>query len=278
MTKSRVLHIVCALAAVLRAGHPATAEPLNVAPGSDPGGTAVGVLTSPFPLDSADVIQILARDGEGVAIGWDFSRQAENSNSDTRIATTAPIPEVVPALTAKSELRLVPTFIDRLRPTTWAQAVAFLAQTPARIVVVPFSTSAETDWVAFRAAAEHFPNLLFVVPAQSTNTDAVQETAAPDALGYPAKFRLANVLSISATVHPNADVVLALPSDTPTPDSALAATVKALLFCPADQDVPQPAMSKLDALAKLGMLGRPQETDVPSEGPRPITPCPAALN
>lgn len=278
MIKFRHLHLVCVAVAVVLANRPVDAEPLNVAPGSDPGGIAVAVILPPFPLGSAVVREKLARDGEGVAIGWDFSKRPKSSEAGVSNTEYQPAPQIVTALTGRSNIRLVPAFVDRLRPSTWAQAIAFIARTPARIVVIPFATDTESDWVAFRAAAEYFPNLLFVVPAQISDRKPGDEAKTDDALGYPAKFHLPNVLSVSASAIPEADLVLVMPSNTATSEVALAVTVKALLFCTSAGGLPASAMSKLEALAKLGALNTPQANNPPNRGPRSVTPCTEALD
>ena len=256
------------------------AEPLNVAPGSDPGGSPVSIVSPPFSLGSAAIQEKLARDGEGVAIGWDFSQRPKSSGTGTHDKTEHHVPQIVTALIARSKLRLVPAFVDRLRPSTLAQAIAFIARTPARIVIIPFATNIEADWIAFRAAAEHFPNLLFVVPAQISNRQSGEnDVNTENELGYPAKFHLPNVLSVSTLARSDADVILAVPSKTTTSDVALAVTVKALLFCtPTAGEIPTAVISKLEALAKLGTLHTPQTNRSSAQGPSPITPCADALN
>ncbi len=277
MTKSCLRHLLGALLPVLIASSPILAEPLNVAPGSDPGGTAIAVITPPFHLVDSDVSHKLARDGEGVAIGWDFSKRPKSSEGGSAIQDTAAAPEIVRTLAGRQNIRIVSAFIDRLRPASWAQAVAFVAQTPARIVVVPFATAAENDWVAFRAAAEHFPNLLFILPAQSTDKVDKGETATGDGLAYPAAFHLANVLSVSTRSLADTDVVLTTPSPATT-DAALALAVNTLLFCPSTHETTQPPMSKLEAMAKFGSLNTSLRRKAPTLGPPPITPCTEAYN
>jgi len=279
VTKLCRLNLVCAgVVLFLLASRPVGAEPLNVAPGSDPGGVAVAVITTPFALGSKSISQSLARDGEGVAIGWDFSKRPKSSETNADLPTPQTVPQVITVLTGGSKTRLVPAFVDRLRPSTWAQAVAFIARTPARIVMIPFATNTEADWIAFRAAAEHFPDLLFVVPARSSDNNAEEEAKTPGALSYPAQFHLSNVLSVSATANPNADIVLALPSDKAATDVALGVTIKTLLLCPSQNEITEPAMSKLEALAKLGTLGTSQTKTAPQQGSQSVTPCAKALN
>ncbi len=264
---------------------PVRSQPLNVPPGQDPGSTAIAVITPPFQLNAANVVATLARDGEGIAIGWDFSKRPKTAQRQSVSQGTSATPDIVTSLARQQNLRLVATFVDPLRPETWAQAVAFVAQTPARIVLIPFATTAERDWIAFRAAAEHFQNLLFIVPAQSTD-DAIgagAETGAGQSVGakpaYPAAFHLSNVLSVSPHTPADADVVVATTPQSATSDAALALTVKTLLFCQAEHKMAQPSVSKLQAMAHLGTLKAPQSaTTDQMVGPPPFTPCAEALN
>lgn len=259
---------------------PVLAEPINVKPGQDPGGTAIAILSPPISLTSPEVVQKLARDGEGVAIGWDFSKRPKSSDDQANTSAQSRGASLASTLAAHGGVRLVPVFVDPLRPATWAQAVAFVAQTPARIVLVPFATTTDTDWIAFRAAAEHFPNLLFVVPAHATTgvangtpLDDVQDRDGASAV-YPAALQLANVLNVGRVASKDTDVVVATGEPGASLETALALTATSLLFCPPDKAGPSPEFTKVQALAKLGDLGTPQQNDA-THAPSSLTfrPC-----
>jgi hypothetical protein len=86
----------------------------------------------------------------------------------------------------------VPVRVDARDPASLARAVAFIAQTPARIVVVPTWGQRKEDWQPFRRAVEHFSQLLFIVAAGDDGKDLDKDPV------YPAAFALPNVLVVSA--------------------------------------------------------------------------------
>lgn len=278
MTSRCLLKFTCVVVLGLGIGTSGSAEPLDIEPGQDPGGIAVAMIAEPFHIGQVDISEKLARDGEGVAIGWNFSNRPNSSDVDVTEKSLPATSALATTLATRSGLRFVPVFVDPLRPTTWAQAVAFVAQTPARIVVVPFATDMETDWVAFRAAAEHFPQLLFIVPAQSMDREATDQSTPKNELSYPAALQLANVLSVSAPGIVGGDIAINVGSETATPDMVLALTVKALLFCPSSNDNTEPEWSKVEALTKLSTLTTAQPTPLPPSATPVITPCGEALN
>jgi hypothetical protein len=67
-----------------------------------------------------------------------------------------------------------------------------VAQTPARIVVVPMWSSNKTGWDPFRQAATHFADLLFIVAAGDDDKDIDIDPVWPATLGLP------NMLVVSA--------------------------------------------------------------------------------
>ncbi|MCH9765654.1 MAG: hypothetical protein K0U34_06645, partial [Alphaproteobacteria bacterium] len=151
---------------------------------------------------------------------------------------------------------------------------AFAAKTPARIVAVAFTTAVAEDWTAFRAAAEHFTDVLFVVSAD------VPQGATDTSPTYPAAFNLSNVLSVTTQNTPGADVAIAPGTQKTTQDGhtksdfALARTIKTLVMCvPGTQTLAGPN-TKLWALMGLGALVPSPEKPVTS--PLHFKPCAAA--
>jgi hypothetical protein len=212
-------------------------------PGRDPGGVAIALLGTGIDYTVPDIARRLARDGEGELIGWDL---VDNDNRPFRSGRAAPDAGAWDASATALGLamgapgrRIVPVRIDPGDARSLARAVAFLAQTPARIVVVPAWSRRQGDWEPFRDAATHFKDLLFVVPAGDDATGADREPA------WPAAFRLANALVVAAspadggTPGPageggmqTADALVALPrtetvGDPPPPRASLAAAVAA---------------------------------------------------
>src|SRR5262249_27641102 len=135
-------------------------------PGRDPGGGAVALLTTGIDYTLADVARRLARDGEGEIIGWDF---VDNDNRPhapgEATARGGEGTQIAKALGAGR--RLIPVRIGP-DPVSLARAVAFIAHTPARLVVVPMSSPIEADWEPFRQASQRFADLLFILTAGRT--------------------------------------------------------------------------------------------------------------
>jgi hypothetical protein len=162
-------------------------------PGRDPGGVAIALLTTGIDYTLPHIAQRLARDGEGELIGFDL---VDNDNrpfggDGAALATNLLDPTI--------GARLVPVRVDPRNPASLARAVAFIAQTPARIVVVPMWSPSREDWQLFRQAAERSPQLLFVVAAGDDARDLDKDPV------YPAAFALPNVVVVSAAgTGPNA--------------------------------------------------------------------------
>jgi len=193
---SRVVLAALAAALVLPAAAQQT-KPPRVPPALDPGGVAIALLSTGIDYTQADIAARLARDGEGEPIAWDF---ADNGNRPYLAS-----PNGTPANwggdgTALARVilnvreiptRLIAVRIDPDRPAALAPAVAFIARTPAAIIVVPM-WGTRADWEPFRQTAQQFPQLLFIVAAGDGNTDLDKDPV------YPAAFGLDNVLVVSA--------------------------------------------------------------------------------
>src|SRR5262245_28751980 len=120
-------------------------------PGRDPGGVAIALITTGIDYTAPHIAQRLARDGEGELIGFDL---VDNDNRPLG-AARADTPAhwggdgtvlAASILDATIGARLVPVRIDPSNSTSLARAVAFIAQTPARIVAVPMSGPRKEDW------------------------------------------------------------------------------------------------------------------------------------
>jgi hypothetical protein len=140
------------------AGVAARAEDPALAPGRDPGGTAVAVLADGFDYTRADVAKVLARDGEGEAIAWDAvdgdHRPFARSGSGTETAL---------AVAAKGGVRLVAVRVAAGDPVSLAKGVGFAAGTPARVVLVALADQERRGLDVMTAAAKRFEALLFAV-------------------------------------------------------------------------------------------------------------------
>lgn len=254
---------------------PSRAEPLDVPPGQDPGGAAVAIMTPPVDLSDDTVRQRLARDGEGVAIGWDFSVQKEPEQGNASNSQERKLHTVENVLATFANLpghRLVPVIVNPDAPLTWGEAAAFIARTPARIVVVPFTTGNESDWAAFRAAADHFQHLVFIVPANKVTT------AASNSLAYPAALNLRNVVSVATSSSVPADIALHQ-DESGSMAEMLATTVARLTECgvPGAENTGA-VFDKNEVLSLFAQTGTQPGPGGDTAGKTQGSPCPATPN
>jgi hypothetical protein len=158
--------------------------------GRDPGGTAVAFLSTGIDYTHPAIARRLARDGEGELIGWDL---VDNDNrpygkSDGRTGVNAGHDSTALVsflLGGEVPVRLVPVRINPDDPVSRARAVAFVARTPALIVLVPKSHGGRSDWEPFGQAVQHFSHLLFIVPAGDEGRDLDEHPVYPAGLGLP---------------------------------------------------------------------------------------------
>src|SRR5215475_587780 len=141
-----------------------------VPPGRDPGGIAVALIGTGIDYTLPHIVPRLARDGEGELIGWDLQDQDRRPFDQSR--GTAPSEWggdgtlLASLIVSAPTVRLVPVRIDPSDPVELAHALAFVAQTPARVVVVAMGSPSRSHWEAFRQAALRFNDVLVVVPAE----------------------------------------------------------------------------------------------------------------
>jgi hypothetical protein len=137
-----------------------------------------------------DIARRLARDGEGEPIAWDFvdndPRPYLPSPNETPPAYGGDGTLLVRTLIERSKgrIRVVPVRVDPGRPASLAQALAFVARTPARIVLVPIWSERREDWEPFKLAAEHFRSLLLIGTAGDGDRDLDRLPAFPAALTF----------------------------------------------------------------------------------------------
>jgi hypothetical protein len=233
----------CVLALTLAASAAAQSSKPPLPPGRDPGGVAIALFGTGIDYTLPEVARRLARDGEGELIGWDL---ADNGNRPFRPSADASPGAVwggdgtaLVRAVATPGRRVVPVKIDPADPRSLARATAFVARTPARIVVVPAWSRSQSDWEPFRQAALRFKDLLFVLAAGDDGKDIDREAV------WPAAFGLANAFVVTAPPPPagdpdrapnagprSIDALVALPSDSASgpslpPRTALAAVLAA---------------------------------------------------
>ena len=174
----------------------------RIIPGSDPGGVAVALIGSGVNYTLPVIASRLARDGEGDIIGLDFVDR-DNRPYDTG-PDLAPAPDggsptgTTPASVILAEApraRLVPVRLRLGEPRHLGGAMVFVASTPARVLVVAFSTANRADWEPFAQIASTPPaasKVLIVLSAGDTAVDLDKQPA------YPAGLGLANALVVTA--------------------------------------------------------------------------------
>lgn len=166
----------------------------RVPPHKDPGGVAVALMGPGIDYTLPHIAERLARDGEGEIIGWDLRdddpRPYDASQGRSPTGEGGDATALASLLVADAGLlKLVALRVDAKAPASLASAVAFVARTPTRVVVVPLWSREATTWEPFRQAALRFRHILFIA--------AAGEGADPGAL-YPAALGLENVLVLSA--------------------------------------------------------------------------------
>lgn len=161
----------------------------SVPPGRDPGGMAIALICSGVDYTLPTLAQRLARDGEGELIGWDLEdldrKPFDRSRGMARPEWGGDGTLLASLLLGAAGVRLVLVRADPGNPLSLARAIAFVAQTPARVAVLPIGSAEGADWTPFRQAAQHFKDVLIIVPAGTA--------AAP---AYPAALGLVNVLAV----------------------------------------------------------------------------------
>lgn len=166
----------------------------RVPPHQDPGGVPLVLFSAGIDYTQPHIAMRLARDGEGEPIAWDFvdnsphpfdarkgQAPAHQGGDATALASLL--------LADAVAIRLIPLRVDAHAPASLAQAVAFVAKTPARVVVVPMWSQEARDWEPFRQTALRFKRILFLVSAGDGGD--------PGRL-FPAALDLENMMTISA--------------------------------------------------------------------------------
>jgi len=147
-----------------------------VPPGRDPGGVAIGLVSTGIDYTLPSIVPRLARDGEGELIGWDMADNDRQPFDRTKGATP---PQwggdgtAVASFLLGGVVRLVPVRVDPADPGSLARAVAFMAQTPARLVLLPIADARPDALEGLRRAAVRYKSLSIILPA--AEGDAIAE-------------------------------------------------------------------------------------------------------
>lgn len=175
-----------AMALTVTAGNTKAADP-KVPPAVETGSrVAVAIITRGFDYTRPEIARLLARDGEGEVIAWDIpgeDRFPFDADGDTGL-----IADIAVHLGRDAPISLLAVKVDPDDPVSLAKALAFIARTPARTVLVPMWSSQRQDWEAFDKAARHFDRLRIVVrtcpdlPADEAVAVYPRDLALPNAL------------------------------------------------------------------------------------------------
>lgn len=253
-----------AVFAVLIAGHAsALAGDPPVPAGRDPGGRAVAFITTGVDYTKPPLAKMLARDGEGEIIGYDFvddDRRPFGQPGDSDIA------EVI--IGEGQATTLIPIRADLSATVAAGRAIKYAAETRSRIIAIsqPVTIASQANLVS--AAASHFSNHLFIVPVSHADSTATIAKAGNlilvTAAGSGGEAAAAIDADIAAPVESGGrDVTPLQPS---TAASIAAARIAALA---ARLQAIEPNLTPAAAKARIVELAKPMAE--PSRGPRLIS-------
>jgi len=152
-----VLVVIFGIAAFLS---PASASEPLVPPGKGTVGKVTVALLGPgIDYRLPELKGRLARDGEGDLISWDFSDNDNKPFAEGGIGNDA-----AAILTATPSAGLVIAKEKLSDPQAFGHMMAFVAKTPARIVVWLSADPLRPDWPIMVEAASHFRDRLFLIP------------------------------------------------------------------------------------------------------------------
>lgn len=190
---------VAALALSLLAEAAGAQKKPPVTPGRDPDGVAIALLTTGITYTDPTIAACLARDGEGDVIGYDFVDN--DARPWSAYATTNPRGDaLVRMIPCAKGTRIVPIRVDPKAPMTLGRALDFAAKTPARIVIVPFTSDAIEEFLPLGSAADAFRNVLVIVPAGDDRRDIDARPTFPAAFARAGKDwpALGNIVPVGA--------------------------------------------------------------------------------
>ncbi len=183
---SRLLVVPLAIATIdLRA---AAKEP-PVPPGlSSPGSVAVALLGPGVDYRKPELVRRLARDGEGVLIGWDFTDNDTVPFAEVGPGTPAAI--TLANLAPAAQLVIVKERLGDAQ--AFGHMMTFVSRTPTRIVVWLDADPNRPDWPILVQAIARFGDRLFIVPAGHGGLDLDKSAA------YQGVRGAANVLVVAS--------------------------------------------------------------------------------
>jgi hypothetical protein len=186
------------LALVLVTGtQPAAAQDPVPAPGTDPGGPAIALISTGVDYTDPMIAARLARDGEGEPIAWDFveSDLRPHAPADPEKFNGTRLAKLILSLNDKA--RLINVRVSPDEPDQLAKAAMFVARTPARVAVVGTYPKDVAGWEQFGGAARHAAaRVLFVVPGDAAGQDV-------SSVSYPFQLNLKNAITAAPRFETN---------------------------------------------------------------------------
>jgi hypothetical protein len=216
-----------------------------VPPGRDAGGTPVAIIGSGIDYTLPHLAQMLARDGEGEIVGYDFvdnDRRPFASGADTGLA------EIVTGEGQTASLIAVRTSIADADKA--GRAIRYAAATKTRIVLFANPVASQSHAALIASAAAHFTGQVFIVP-------------------------VSNLISASqVTNFPNLIVVAAAPLGTDETAAAaaadIAAAVDGLMTGTGEQPIAQTTALSAIAAARIAALAARLQAVEPDLSPTAV--------
>jgi hypothetical protein len=167
------LRICLALSLLSLMGSVAIVEDPALAPGRDPGGTAIAIVAEGFDYQNPRIQSVLARDGEGEVIAGDAVDRDHRPYSVDTMGN-----EILLRATAQGGVRIVMVRVAWDSPDSLRRGVFFSARTPARIVLVPLTAEMRGHLVLLNSLAEGAEQSLFIanVPAITAEEKTMSDT------------------------------------------------------------------------------------------------------
>ena len=159
------------------------AEAPAIVPGQDPGGIAIAVIASDIDFQRPDVLPRLARDGEGLAIAWDFSTGLDVPPPGN--PTQGAAEELLSPLARRHDVRLILVRFEPEDLQSLAKAVSFASRTPAALAIVASTASKPEQSTLLEQASHRFPGLAILAPAPPPRKDETKKTVKPDPAQKP---------------------------------------------------------------------------------------------
>ncbi|MEL6747060.1 MAG: S8 family serine peptidase [Pseudomonadota bacterium] len=165
--------------------------------GRDPGGVRVGLIDSGLAYDLPMFASRLARDANGVPLGYDFwDLDAWPYDGDMARGAFLPIRHGTPVASVLVReapgAALIPLRYPRPDMSRLADAINRAAAVGARIVAMPLGSRRRSDWEAFNTALEARPDVLAIVSAGNDGRDIDIEPV------WPAALPLDNMLVVTS--------------------------------------------------------------------------------